>query len=111
MTVTVRNIIPRKQAEATQTTQYTAVNAKCVIDKFTVTNTGAANATISVNLVPSGGTPGNDNLVTKARAIVPGEAWSAPELVGQVLENGGFISTIASAAATLTISASGREIT
>ena len=111
MTVTVRNIIPRKQAEATQTTQYTAVNAKCVIDKFTVTNTSAANATISVNLVASGGTPGDNNLVTKARAIVPGETWSAPELVGQVLESGGYISTIASAAATLTISASGREIT
>ena len=111
MTVTVRNIIPRKQAENTQTTQYTAVNAKCVIDKFTVTNTGTANATISVNLVASGGTPSNDNLVTKARAIVPGETWSAPELVGQVLESGGYISTIASAAATLTISASGREIT
>ena len=82
-----------------------------MIDKFTVTNTGATNATISVNLVPSGGTPGNDNLVTKERAIVPGEAWNAAELVGQVLESGGFISTIASAATTLTISASGREIT
>lgn len=111
MTVTVRNIIPRKQAENTQTTQYTAVNAKCVIDKLTATNTGAANATISVNLVASGGTPGDNNLVTKARTIVPGETWSAPELVGQVLESGGYISTIASAAATLTISASGREIT
>lgn len=111
MTATVRNIIPRKQAEATQTTQYTAVNAKCVIDKFTVTNTGSANATISVNLVPSGGTPSNGNLITKARAIVPGESWSSAELVGQVLENGGFISTVASAASALTISASGREIT
>ena len=111
MTVTVRNIIPRQQADSTQTTLYVANNVKCVIDKFTVTNTGAANATISVNLVASGGTPGDNNLVTKARAIVPGETWSAPELVGQVLESGGYISTIASAAATLTISASGREIT
>ena len=111
MTVTVRNIIPRQQADSTQTTLYVATNVKCVIDKFTVTNTGAANASISVNLVASGGTPGDNNLVTKARTIVPGETWSAPELVGQVLESGGYISTIASAAATLTISASGREIT
>ena len=111
MTVTVRNIIPRQQADSTQTTLYVANNVRCVIDKFTVTNTGAANASISVNLVASGGTPGDNNLVTKARAIVPGETWSAPELVGQVLESGGYISTIASAAATLTISASGREIT
>ena len=111
MTVTVRNIIPRKQAENSQTTQYTAVNCKTVIDKFTVTNTGLSNATIGVNLVASGGTPGDANLVTKARAIVPGETWSAAELIGQVLESGGFISTVASAATTLTISASGREIT
>ena len=44
MTVTVKNIIPRKQAENVQTTQYTASNCKTIIDKFTVTNTSAAGA-------------------------------------------------------------------
>lgn len=111
MSVTVKNIIPRKQAESSQTTQYTATNAKCIIDKFTVTNTSSSNTTISINLVPFGGTAGVDNLVTKTRSIVPNETWSAPDVVGQVLESGGFISTIASAASALTISASGREIT
>lgn len=111
MTVTVKNIIPRKQAENAQTAQYTATNCKTIIDKFTVTNTSAANATFSVNLIASGGAAGNSNLVMKTRAIAPNETYTCPELVGQTLEDGGIISTLAGTAAALTISASGREIT
>lgn len=111
MTVTVKNLIPRKQAEAAQTTQYTALNCKTIIDKFTVTNTSAANVTFSVNLVASGGAAGDSNLIVKTRTIVPSETYLCPELVGQTLESGGFISTLAGAATSLTISASGREVT
>ena len=110
MSVTVVNIIPRKQAEAAQTTQYTAVNCKTLIDKFTVTNTTAANAVISVNLVASGGTAGVTNAIVYERAVAPGESYTCPELIGQVLESGGFISTLAGTATALTISATGREI-
>lgn len=111
MAVTVKNIIPAKQAESSQTAQYTAVNCKTIIDKFTVTNTNTSNITFSVNLVASGGSAGNTNLILKTRAIVPGETYLCPELVGQVLEAGGFISTLAGSATSLTISAAGREIT
>lgn len=111
MTVTVKTLVPPKQAEAVQTTQYTAVNCKTIIDKFTGTNTSAGNVTLSVNLVTSGGSATSANLVTDARAIAPDETYTFPELVGQVLEPGGFISTIASAATSITIRVSGREIT
>lgn len=111
MTVTVYNIIPRKQAENSQTTQYTATNCKTIIDKFTVTNTTSGNVTISVNLVASGGSASASNKVLDTRSISAQECYTCPELIGQVIENGGFISTIASAATSLTISASGREIT
>lgn len=111
MTVTVKALIPAKQAENTQTTQYTATNCKAIIDKFTATNTTAANVTISVNLVTSGGSPGASNLIVDTRAIAPDETYTFPELVGQVLDSGGFISTIAGTASALTIRASGREIT
>jgi hypothetical protein len=111
MTVTVKVLIPAKQAESIQTTQYTATNATAIIDKFTATNTSAGNVTISVNLVTSGGSAGASNLVVDTRAIAPDETYTFPELVGQVLAAGGFISTIASAATSLTIRASGREIT
>ena len=111
MTVTVKVLIPAKQAENSQTTQYTAVNCKAIIDKFTATNTSGGNVTISVNLVTSGGSVNAGNLIVDTRSIAPDECYTFPELVGQALESGGFISTIASAATSLTIRASGREIT
>mgnify|MGYP003349571024 CR=1 FL=1 len=111
MTVLVKTLIPSKQAENTQTTQYTATNCNAIIDKFTATNTSAGNVTISVNLVTSGGSAQTSNLVVDLRAIAPYETYTFPELVGQVLQSGSFISTIASAATSLTIRASGREIT
>jgi hypothetical protein len=110
MTVIVKNIIPRKQAEAVQNGQYTAFVVKTIIDKFTVTNTSAANAQLSCNLIASGDAAGDDNLVLDAKTIAPGDTYACPELVGQTLESGGSISTLASAAASLTISSSGREI-
>ena len=111
MTVLVKALIPAKQAEDAQTTQYTATNCKAIIDKFTATNTSAGNVTISVNLVTNGGSADVTNLIVDSRAIAPDETYTFPELVGQVLEPGGSISTIASAATSLTIRASGREIT
>jgi hypothetical protein len=111
MSVLVKTLIQSKQAENAQTTQYTATNCKTIIDKFTATNTSAGNVTLSVNLVASGGSAGASNLIMDARAIAPGETYTFPELVGQSLEPGGYISTIASAATSLTIRASGREIT
>jgi hypothetical protein len=111
MTVTVKVLIPAKQAENAQTTQYTATNCKTIIDKFTVTNTSAGNVTFSVNLVTSGGSAAASNLILDTRSIAVDECYTCPELVGQALEPGGFISTIAGAATSLTIRASGREIT
>lgn len=111
MTITVKNIIPRKFAEDTQTTQYTAANCKAVIDKFTATNTSGSAVTISVNLVPDAGSATTSNLVVSAKSIQAGETYNLYELVGQSLESGGFISTICSTASALVISATGREIT
>ena len=111
MPVTVLNIIPAKQAENAQTTQYTAVNCRTIIDTCNVVNTTAGNIQFSANLVASSGAPGDSNLMIKSRSIAPGETYRCPELIGQVLESGGFISTLAGAAASLTIRANGREIT
>ncbi len=111
MTVTVAVLVPPKQMEAVQTTQYTATNVRAIIDKATVTNTDTVARTFSVNLVTSGGSAGNSNLVIDTRTVQPDETYLCPELVGQVLAPGGFISTIASNATSLTLRVSGREIT
>jgi hypothetical protein len=111
MAVTPKVFVERKQVEDSQTTQYTATLAKALIDKCTVTNTTGSTATISVHLVASGGSPTSSNLVLSAKSIAPGETYTCPEVVGQMLESGGFISTLASTASALTISVSGREVT
>ena len=111
MAVTPKVLISPREATDTQIAQYTATNVRAIIDKFTVTNTSAGAETISVNLIESGGSAGNDNLIVNARAVAPGETYTCPELVGQILDAGGIISTIASASSALTIRCSGREIT
>ena len=110
MTVTLKVLIPAKTAEASQTTQYTASNVTTIIDKFTATNFSASSATLSVNLVTSGDTSGNQNLITKTKTLAAAEVYTFPEIVGQVLIAGGFISTIACTATAITIRASGREV-
>ena len=111
MTVTVKVLVPPLQLQNSQTTQYTANNCKAIIDKATITNTDTVNRTVSVNLVTVSGSAGNSNLVIDTRAVMPDETYTCPELVGQVLTPGGFISTIASNATSLTLRVSGREIT
>jgi hypothetical protein len=110
MTVTVKNLVPAVIAAASQTTQYTAVNVTTIIDKFTATNYSVTAATISVNLVTNGDTAGNQNLITKTKTLQPAETYTFPELVGQVLNPSGFISTIAGTAASINIRVSGREV-
>ena len=111
MTVTVKVLIPAKIAEATQTTQYTSTGATTIIDKFTATNYSATPAAISVNLVTVTGTAGNLNLITKTKTLAASEVYTFPEIVGQVLGVGDFISTIAGTATSINIRASGREVT
>lgn len=111
MTVTVKVLVPAKYAENAQTTQYTSNGVTTIIDKFTATNINSAAATISVNLVTTAGAAGNTNLITKTKTLQPSEVYTFPELVGQVLGDGDFISTIAGTASAINIRVSGREVT
>jgi hypothetical protein len=100
MTVTVKVLVPAKYAENAQTTQYTATGVTAIIDKFTATNISGSAATISVNLVTVTGS-----------ALQASEVYTFPELVGQILGAGDFISTIAGTASAINIRVSGREVT
>jgi vancomycin resistance protein YoaR len=110
MAVNVKVLIPAKIAENTQTTQYTATNVSAIIDKFTATNYSASAASLSVNLVTHYDSAGNQNLIVKTKTLLAGETYSFPELVGHVLASNGFISTLASAASSINIRSSGREV-
>lgn len=109
--VTAAVLIESKDAENAQTTQYTSTGLVTIIDKFTATNHTAAPAALSVNLVPSGGAAAAANLVTKTKTLQPGETYSFPELVGQILAAGDFVSTLADTATAIGIRASGRQVT
>ena len=111
MTVTVKVLVPAKIVENSQTTQYTATGVTAIIDKFTATNYSATAATISVNLVTVTGSAGNLNLITKTKTLQASEVYTFPELVGQVLGVGDFISTIAGTATAINMRVSGREVT
>ena len=110
MTVTVKVLVPAKIVEAAQTTQYTASNVTTIIDKFTATNYSATAAAISVNLVTVAGAAGNLNLISKTKTLQPAEVYTFPELVGQVLNPGDFISTLAGTATAINMRVSGREV-
>lgn len=102
--------IESKTLESTQTDQYTAVGVKARIHKFTLTNQDATARAVSVNLIPSGGSADASNLIVKSRNILPGQTYECPELVGQLLEAGGKISTIAPSGSSVTCRANGIEI-
>lgn len=110
MTTVAATLIQAKYAENAETTQYTSTNCKTMIDKFTVTNVSAANHTLTVRLVPSGGAAGANNAIVYNITVLAGKSYTCPELVGHTMEAGDFISTIADAANVLVIRASGRQI-
>lgn len=111
MAVYVKVLIPAKIAENAQTTQYTAGNnISTIIDKFTATNFSGSSASLSVNIVTVTGASSNQNLIVKTKSLAAGETYTFPEIVGQALEPGGFISTIASATNSINIRSNGREI-
>ncbi len=111
MTTTKKVFVESKYAENSEATQYGADNCTAEIDKFTATNVTGLNATITVRIVPSGGSAGASNAITLTKTIAPGYPWTFPELVGHVLAPGDFISTIAGTASAIVIRAAGREYT
>lgn len=111
MAVTVTVLIPAKIAENTQTTQYTVpAGITTIIDKFTATNFSGTAATLSINLVTGGDTPGDQNLIIVNKSLTAGQTYTFPEITGQALATAGFISTIASAADSINIRSNGRQV-
>lgn len=106
-------LIDGKTAENVQTTQYTSpvnTNTKTIVDKFTATNYSGAVATLSIYVVPSGGAAGNSNIIVQNYTIPAGQTYIFPEMVGQYLAPGDFISTIAGTAGAISIRACGRQL-
>jgi len=112
MTATAKVLIAHQDVENAQTTKYPspASGKGTWIDKFTARNHSGATQSVSVNLVPSGGTADNTNLIV-TKSLAAGETYGFPEIVGKLLGPGDFISWIASAGAAISGGANGRELT
>jgi hypothetical protein len=93
-------------------TYYTVpAGTRAIIKKATFVNDDTGVVTVTINLVPSGGSAGYANLITKAKALAAGETWSCSDMENHELEAGGFISMVASVTLKIGARISGFEIT
>lgn len=109
--VTPRTLIQGTQLPAAVAILYTApdsTRAKIII--MTVTNTTGTARTVTVHLVAPGDVASADNKIISAKTVAPGQDLILASCA-QVLESGGTIQAFASAAAALSLMASGAEIT
>lgn len=105
-----KRLVDGSQLTASAATYYTTpANTLSTIAAMSVTNTTATARTVTVYLVPSGGSAGVTNCVCSARTVAPGETFNVPGAIGQTLAAGGFISALADSATALTLVASGYE--
>lgn len=112
MTVTAGTLVEATQVTNGQVTQYTCpASTRVILDKFTATNNTGLAATLTVNIVPSGGAAATANIILAAKVIAAGECYTCPEIVGQVLNAGAFVSTISGTNNAITIRMSGRLVT
>lgn len=84
---------------ATETTQYTcAANSAVRVASATLCNTHTAAITVSVSVVPTGGTAAGSNRILSSYSVAAGDSIRLDELTGALLGPGDFISGIASTA-------------
>lgn len=111
----LKAIIDSAQLTNAAATYYTTpANTKCEIRKITFVNTSASAVTVTVYLIPSGGTATDTTTIKKSKALAPagfnGDSWSCSESVGHCLNAGGFIQAICSANTSVSVRGTGLEI-
>lgn len=111
MTVTAKVLAEGEIIPNADTTVYTApLNTTTIVDKVTTANYDSVPRVISLSIVPSGGSVGNAYYIAK-RTLAAYETYIWPEMVGQILATGDYVSAIASNATGVNLRMSGREIT
>ncbi len=111
MTTTNDALVDFKYVEDSITTQYTSTNVTTLIDYCAVTNQTGLAQTVSIYLVPSGGSASAVNRPIVTKALQAGETYLCPEVRNWTMNNGDFIAAIASAASSITLGIAGRKVT
>jgi len=100
------------QLTASTATYYTVgANTNTIIDSAIASNSTGTNRTITIYLVPSGGTADNTNIAVVSTVVPANSDISLSRLVLQALSAGGTIQAKSDAATAVTLRMSGREQT
>lgn len=110
MAVNPIQLVAPQQLTNASATYYTSTNIKTRIDKLSCVNTTAGAVTVTIYIVPSGGSVGASTTLTSARALAAGETWNCPDVVGQIMAAADTLRALASANTSITIMASGTQI-
>lgn len=112
MARTAKRLVAGSQLTTSAATYYTVpALTTCIVRKVSFTNTSGSAATVTLHLITSGGSASDSNKIAHTKNLAAGETWSCPDAEGQVLEASGFIQALASAGTSITMIASGIEIT
>lgn len=114
MSIVTAKVLAEAQFGVTSpvTALYTAPAAtRTIVDKMTATNIDASTArTVTVNIVPSGGSAGSDNTITSVLSIAANTAVDLTEIKNHILAAGDAIWVTAGTANKIVVRLSGREI-
>src|SRR5688572_2695663 len=94
---------------ATATTYVPAELGRKTIDKCTAYNSDTVPRTLTVHLLPSGGTAAPSTIIM-VKTLQASETYTCPEVVGHVIEPNGFLQALASTASVINIRISGRIV-
>ena len=106
-----KSLVPPTQITASAATYYTApANTVAEITAATATNSTGTARTITVHIVASGGSAAAANKVVQTKVVPANGAVLLPELVGQKIPTGSFISALADAATAVNLTVGGYEV-
>ncbi len=113
MPITVKKLFAPAQLTGSVATYYTVpTGVRTIIKKLTVTNptSSAAVRTVTVHLVPSGGSASDTNMIVSAQPVAIGQALDLFVAENHILEQGDTIQALASAATDVSFQGSGLEV-
>lgn len=109
-TVTQQQLVAPQQLPNADAAIYTVpANTTAKIGRAVFTNTTNSAVTITAGITNGGGLAAAETMIS-ARSLAPGEAYVSPELAGAVLPAGAQLHVYASAAGSVTFTASGLTI-
>ena len=98
------------QLTASAAPYYTVpANTITTISACSLTNSTATARTVTMHLVPNGGSANAANMILSARTVAPGETYNVASAIGQTIPAGASIQSLSDVAAAVTLIASGYE--